>query len=82
MSDPKLLFWYLALTFFLAIVGTALAGWRAAARGDVERHRQLMQWVILLVVAFVVAYASKVFVLGKEDPLRLGVLGAHRALRA
>ena len=67
MSDPKLWFWYFALAWFLVSMASALAGWRAAVRGEIGRHRRWMQWVIYSVGIFVVAYVIKVALLGKED---------------
>lgn len=64
--DAKLVFWSAALVNLAVVVGFALAGWRAIRRREVERHRRWMSLAIVLVVAFVVAYAGKVLVLGKE----------------
>lgn len=64
--DAKLVFWSAALVNLAVVVGVALAGWQAIRRHEVGRHRRLMNLAVVLVVAFVLAYAAKVLVLGKE----------------
>ena len=65
--DPKLLYWTAALANLGVIV---FAGWRAIAairRGDVVGHRRGMRIAGGLVFLFLVSYAAKVVLLGKED---------------
>ncbi len=65
--DPKLLFWTLALVDMWLIVGVALTGVARAFGGDEESHRRHMLLAASLVGLFVLAYAIKLLVLGRED---------------
>jgi len=65
--DPKLLFWTAALVNMWAVVGVAVAGIARAYGGDEEGHRRRMLCAAGLVGLFVLAYAIKLIVLGRED---------------
>jgi putative membrane protein len=65
--DPKLAFWTFALLEMGVVVAFAAAGVRAVRRGDVERHRRRMLTAAALVLVFVLSYAGKLAVLGRED---------------
>lgn len=65
--DPKLWFWTGALANLGAVVGCGFAGVRAIRRGEVRRHRLFMGSAAGLIGLFLVAYAVKVPLLGRED---------------
>lgn len=65
--DPRLLYWSWALVNMVCVVGCALEGVRRIRRRDVEVHRRLMVTAGILVALFVVSYAFKLQLLGKED---------------
>lgn len=65
--DPKLLYWTAALINLGVLCGFALFGWRHARRGEIARHQRAMKVATLLVLAFLVSYALKLQVLGRED---------------
>lgn len=65
--DPKLIYWTAAFGIMAAAVVAALAAWYFIRRGDVPRHRFLMNTAIVLVGVFLLSYVAKVLVLGKED---------------
>ncbi len=67
MMDPRTGFWTFALVNMAAAFLTAVAGVMAIRRGDKARHRRLMLASAGLVGLFIVAYAGKLLVLGKED---------------
>lgn len=80
--DPKLLYWTGALVNLGVIVLCVVQGVRAIRRGDVRRHRSRMLCGAALIGLFLVSYAVKVAVLGKEDrslwtALDYGVLYVH-----
>ncbi len=66
--DPKLLFWTVALVDTWLVVVVALTGVARAFGGDEESHRRHMLLAASLVGLFVLAYAIKLLVLGREDP--------------
>jgi hypothetical protein len=65
--DPKLLFWAAALADLGALCAFALFGVRHARRGEIARHRRAMKIASALVLGFLVAYAAKIQLLGRED---------------
>jgi uncharacterized membrane protein YozB (DUF420 family) len=65
--DSKVLFWTGALLHMAAVVGLALAGVARRRRGDLRNHVRLMIAAASLVALFLVAYAFKLFLLGRED---------------
>jgi uncharacterized membrane protein YozB (DUF420 family) len=65
--DPKLLYWTGATLNMAILVGFATFGIRQAGGGQVARHRRLMLLSVGLVVAFVVSYLLKLWLLGRED---------------
>lgn len=80
--DAKLWFWTGALAILGAVVGCGFAGVRAIGRGEVRRHRRFMASAAAGIVVFLLAYAVKVPVLGREDRsawtgLDYGVLYVH-----
>lgn len=82
---PRLIFWTYALVVFCGLVACALLAFREIRRGRVDRHRRFMSAAILLVVVFVLSYASKLVVLGREDlslwsPASVVVLRIHEVL--
>lgn len=83
--SPRLAFWTFAWFNFSAIVACALVGFRQLrGRPRSERavalHRRWMSRASWLVVVFLLAYAAKVVVLGRED-LSLWSAGAVATLR-
>jgi len=65
--DPKLLFWTGALVNMGVIVGFAAWGVSARRRQEIALHRRNMLVGVVLVVVFVVSYAFKLLLLGRED---------------
>lgn len=79
---PSLLFWTGALVNLGVVCAVALLGVRCARRGEIARHRQAMKLATGLVFAFLLAYAMKVQLIGREDrslwtELDLWVLRIH-----
>lgn len=79
---PRLFFWTFAFVVFVSLITCALLAFREIRRGRVDRHRRLMNAAILLVVIFVLSYASKLVLLGREDlslwsPAAVTVLRIH-----
>lgn len=70
--DPRLAFWTAAFANMLVIVLLAMRGVAHARRKAIEPHRRCMLAAATLVVAFVLAYVVKLFVLGPEDLGRWG----------
>lgn len=68
--DPKLLYWTGAFANMGLIVALAWAGVRQRRRGDIARHRRRMLAAAALVGLFLVSYAVKLALLGRE-PLEL-----------
>lgn len=64
--DPKVLYWTGALANMLLIAVFAARGVLQVKRGDVVGHRRSMLVCTVLVVAFLVSYAGKVALLGRE----------------
>lgn len=64
--DPKLLFWTGAFANMGFVLGFAWAGVRQRRRGDIDRHRRSMGVAAALVGAFLLAYALKLALLGRE----------------
>jgi uncharacterized membrane protein YozB (DUF420 family) len=65
--DPKLLYWTAACVNMGVVVAAAVTGVRAIRRGNVSLHRRSMLTASALVVGFVVSYALKLALLGRED---------------
>jgi uncharacterized membrane protein YozB (DUF420 family) len=65
--DPRLAYWTFALAVMAAVVASALTGVRAIRHGSVTRHRRCMLAASGLVALFVLSYAVKLAVLGRED---------------
>ena len=65
--DPKIAFWTAAQINLLVIVVLVSVGIRSVRRGQVSRHRRCMKISAGLVAGFLVAYAIKVALLGKES---------------
>lgn len=84
LESLRLLFWVVASALMAAAVVTTLKGVIFIRAGRLEAHRQAMSRAVLLVSAFLVAYAAKVVWLGHE-PLstwsveRLTTLQVHRS---
>ena len=72
--DARLAYWTFALLDMSLVVLCAVAGVRSLRRGDPARHRRQMLAAAALVVLFVVSYAIKLAVLGREDRSTWGVL--------
>jgi uncharacterized membrane protein YozB (DUF420 family) len=64
--DPRLAYWTFALLDLCAVVAFAFAGVRAVRRGDVPLHRRRMLISCSLVGLFVLSYAVKLAVIGRE----------------
>ena len=65
--DPNLAFWSLALANLAVVVACAWTGVRRIRAKDVAGHRRMMLTSMSLVGLFLVSYAMKVRVLGRED---------------
>ena len=65
--NPGLLFWTAALVNLAIVCAMALLGVRCARRGEIARHRRAMKVASWMVVAFLLAYVLKVFLIGRED---------------
>jgi uncharacterized membrane protein YozB (DUF420 family) len=72
--DARLAYWTLALVNMCGVVGFAVAGIRAVRHGDAARHRRWMLTAAGLVVLFVVSYAVKLALIGREDLASWGAL--------
>ncbi len=80
----SLAFWTGSLLNLGVILALALWAVQAIRRGRWRQHRRLMLWAIALVGVFLVAYLTKVALLGHEDrsawsPLDVTVLRVHEA---
>lgn len=80
--DPKTIYWSAAWLNMLLIAGLAFSGLRRIRRGEVAAHRRRMLLAAGLVVAFVLSYLGKLWLLGREDlalwdPFYVHVLRAH-----
>jgi len=64
--DAKVIYWGAAVVNFAALTAIAVAGVRQAKRGDFVRHRRSMIGAASLVGAFLVSYALKLALLGRE----------------
>ncbi len=83
-SDPKVIYWTLALANMLAIVALAAVAVRRVRRKEIAGHRRLMLVAISLVGLFLASYVVKLFALGREqlelwDPRYVNVLRFHEA---
>ena len=67
LSDPKLVYWTLALANMLAIVALATVAVRRVRRREIAGHRRLMLAAASLVALFLVSYVAKVWLLGREQ---------------
>lgn len=67
LVDPKVLYWTGAWLNMAVIVTLARIAIGRVRRGEVLGHRHLMLVVCTLVVAFLVSYAIKLGVLGREE---------------
>jgi uncharacterized membrane protein YozB (DUF420 family) len=65
--DPKLFFWTAALINLGVLCGIALFGVLFARRGEIARHRRAMKIASSLVALFLVSYAVKLLILGREN---------------
>lgn len=65
--DARVLYWTFAFVNMGFVVGLSLFGWREISRRRPTRHRAMMLASAALVVAFVVSYALKLQLLGRED---------------
>ena len=70
MMDPKVLYWTGAFANMVLITVLAFRGVGQVRRGDVAGHRRQMLWCAWLVVAFLVSYGLKVWLLGREALFR------------
>jgi uncharacterized membrane protein YozB (DUF420 family) len=80
--NPGLLFWTAALVDLGVVCLVAILGVRCARRGEIARHRRAMKTASWLVVAFLLCYGLKVWLIGREDmslwsQLDLWVLRIH-----
>jgi len=80
--DAKLFFWTGALVNMGVIVACATWGVAARRRGAMAVHRRSMLAGVALVVLFLLSYAAKLVVLGREDrsswsPADVWTLGIH-----
>jgi uncharacterized membrane protein YozB (DUF420 family) len=85
--DPKLAFWCIAFANLGVIVACTVAGVRAVRRGDIRTHRRFMLSSAVLVGCFLLGYALKLLLLGREDrsawsPLDHTVLYVHESFVA
>ncbi len=85
--ETHLIYWTLALIDLALAVGLALAGWRLARRGEIARHRRLMNLALAAVGVFLASYLGKVLVLGREDlatwtPAAILTLRIHESIVA
>ena len=65
--NANVIYWTAALINMGVLAGFALAGVRQIRRGEAERHRRSMWIAASLVIGFVVSYAGKLALLGRED---------------
>ncbi len=63
----NLVFWCGAFVVMCSIVTGLTVGVRAAKRRDIDRHLRAVRFVAGIVIGFVLAYAVKLIVLGRED---------------
>jgi uncharacterized membrane protein YozB (DUF420 family) len=82
MLDPKVAYWTGALVNMVAAFGIAAFGVSRIPRAEVPRHARAMKTAVALVVLFVVSYAVKLRVLGREalelwEPRFIQVLRFH-----
>ena len=80
--DAKVAYWTAALVNMVAAVAIASMGVRRVRAGEVAGHASRMKLASLLVVGFVVSYALKLLVLGRErldlwEPQYRNVLRFH-----
>jgi len=80
--DPKLVYWTAALANLAVITACLLSGAARIRRGDLRGHRRRMLGAAALVALFLVSYALKLALLGREDrsqwaPLDLTLLYVH-----
>jgi hypothetical protein len=68
--DPKLVYWTAALTNLAVIIACLLSGAAHIRRGDLRGHRHRMLGAAALVALFLVSYALKLVLLGREDRSR------------
>ncbi|MAI80716.1 MAG: hypothetical protein CL917_17380 [Deltaproteobacteria bacterium] len=65
--DLKVLYWTFAWLNLLILSAFALVGIFRIRKGQVAKHRVLMLTAVWLIVGFVVSYAIKLALLGRED---------------
>lgn len=63
----RALFWTFAFINMAGAFCTALLGIYYVRKKEIQKHRRMMKASAVSIVFFVVAYAVKVFVLGRED---------------
>ena len=66
--DPKVLYWTGAFANLVVIAALAVRGVRLARAGDYARHARSMRAAAILVGAFLLSYAGKLAILGREEP--------------
>jgi uncharacterized membrane protein YozB (DUF420 family) len=64
--DPKVAYWTGALVNMVAALGIAVFGASRIPRAEFPRHARSMKIAVTLIVLFVVSYAVKLRVLGRE----------------
>jgi len=65
--DANVAYWTAALLNMAVVMGFASSGLRHARRGDYVRHRARMVTAASFVLAFLVSYAIKLALLGREQ---------------
>lgn len=80
--DAKLVYWTAALANLAVIAACLVAGVARIRRGDLRGHRRRMLAAAALVGLFLISYALKLALLGREDrshwaPLDLAILYVH-----
>jgi len=80
--DPKVTYWTGALANMVVALGVASFGVSRIRRAEVARHAFAMKTAVILVVLFVVSYALKLWLLGREalevwEPRFVHVLRFH-----
>jgi uncharacterized membrane protein YozB (DUF420 family) len=80
--DPKVVYWTGALVNMVAALGIAAFGVSRIRRAETPRHARAMKIAVTLVLLFVLSYAVKLRVLGREalelwEPRFVHVLRFH-----
>ena len=82
--DPKVAYWTGALVNMVAAFGIAAFGANRIRRAQIPLHARAMKLAVTLVVLFVLSYAVKLWLLGREalelwEPRFVHVLRFHEA---